>query len=74
MIGIPWGLQHFKMIRLAIAPFGKEIVAPGRTSEMRGPMSGRKGKWSKMSHKGKHKMKGKMKEMMEGGREMVERV
>ncbi len=26
VIGIPWGKQHFKMSRLALAPFGKEVV------------------------------------------------
>ncbi|MFC0878356.1 YccF domain-containing protein [Saccharicrinis sp. FJH2] len=26
IIGIPWGQQHFKMARLAFAPFGKDIV------------------------------------------------
>lgn len=25
IIGIPWGKQHFKMARLAAAPFGKDI-------------------------------------------------
>ena len=25
IIGIPFGLQHFKMMRLAITPFGREI-------------------------------------------------
>ncbi len=27
IIGIPWGLQHFKMAGLAIWPFGKDIVS-----------------------------------------------
>ncbi len=27
IIGIPWGMQHFKMAGLAIWPFGKDIVA-----------------------------------------------
>lgn len=26
IIGIPFGRQHFKLMRLAISPFGKEIV------------------------------------------------
>ncbi|MBI2382220.1 MAG: YccF domain-containing protein [Gammaproteobacteria bacterium] len=26
IIGIPFGLQHFKMMRLAFTPFGREIV------------------------------------------------
>lgn len=26
VIGIPFGLQHFKLARLALTPFGKEIV------------------------------------------------
>ena len=26
IIGIPWGKQHFKMARLAVAPFGKDII------------------------------------------------
>jgi len=26
IIGIPFGLQHFKLIRLALVPFGKEVV------------------------------------------------
>lgn len=25
IIGIPWGMQHFKMASLALTPFGKEI-------------------------------------------------
>ncbi len=25
IVGIPWGKQHFKMGRLALAPFGKDI-------------------------------------------------
>lgn len=25
IIGIPWGIQHFKMVGLALSPFGKEI-------------------------------------------------
>jgi uncharacterized membrane protein YccF (DUF307 family) len=25
LIGIPWGLQHFKMAGLALLPFGKEV-------------------------------------------------
>lgn len=27
IIGIPFGLQHFKLAKLAISPFGKEIVS-----------------------------------------------
>lgn len=27
IIGIPWGRQHFKMGRLALAPFGKNITS-----------------------------------------------
>ncbi len=27
IIGIPWGMQHFKMAGLAIWPFGKDIVS-----------------------------------------------
>ncbi|MFV0346259.1 MAG: YccF domain-containing protein [Bacteroidales bacterium] len=26
IIGIPWGRQHFKMMSIALFPFGKEIV------------------------------------------------
>lgn len=26
IIGIPWGKMHFRLMRLALAPFGKEIV------------------------------------------------
>lgn len=26
IVGIPWGKQHFKMARLAVAPFGKDIT------------------------------------------------
>ena len=26
IIGIPWGNQHFKMAKLALTPFGREIV------------------------------------------------
>ncbi len=26
IVGIPFGLQHFKLMRLALFPFGKEIV------------------------------------------------
>ena len=26
IIGIPWARQHFKMVSLALAPFGKKIV------------------------------------------------
>lgn len=26
IVGIPWGKQHFKMARLSLAPFGKDIV------------------------------------------------
>ncbi|MFR9166657.1 MAG: YccF domain-containing protein [Dysgonomonas sp.] len=26
IIGIPFGMQHFKLIRLALFPFGKEVV------------------------------------------------
>ena len=25
VIGLPWGVQHFKMVRLAFMPFGREI-------------------------------------------------
>lgn len=25
IIGLPWGMQHFKMLRLAFTPFGREI-------------------------------------------------
>ncbi len=25
VIGLPWGIQHFKMVRLAFMPFGREI-------------------------------------------------
>lgn len=25
IVGLPWGRQHFKMARLALAPFGKEV-------------------------------------------------
>lgn len=27
IIGIPFGQQHFKLMRLAISPFGKEVVS-----------------------------------------------
>lgn len=30
IIGIPFGLQHFKLIKLALFPFGKEIVADSK--------------------------------------------
>ncbi len=26
IIGIPWGLQHFKLASLALTPFGREVV------------------------------------------------
>ena len=26
VVGIPWGKQHFKMARLSLAPFGKEVT------------------------------------------------
>ena len=26
IIGIPWGMQHFKLAGLALAPFGKDVV------------------------------------------------
>ena len=26
IVGIPWGKQHFKMARLSVAPFGKDVV------------------------------------------------
>ena len=26
IVGIPWGLQHFKMIGASLLPFGKDIV------------------------------------------------
>ena len=26
IIGIPWGLQHFKMALASLIPFGKEVV------------------------------------------------
>lgn len=26
IIGIPWGKQHFKLIEISLAPFGKKIV------------------------------------------------
>ncbi|MDD4108410.1 MAG: YccF domain-containing protein [Prolixibacteraceae bacterium] len=26
IIGIPWGKQHFKMVSLALTPFGRKIV------------------------------------------------
>lgn len=26
IIGIPWGKMHFQLMRLALEPFGKEIV------------------------------------------------
>ncbi|NDW18602.1 YccF domain-containing protein [Dysgonomonas sp. 216] len=29
IVGIPFGKQHFKLIRLALFPFGKEVVAGG---------------------------------------------
>lgn len=25
IVGLPWGKQHFKMAKLALAPFGKEV-------------------------------------------------
>ena len=27
IVGIPWGKMHFRLMLLAIAPFGKEIVS-----------------------------------------------
>ena len=27
IIGIPFGIQHFKMVELALAPFGRDIVS-----------------------------------------------
>lgn len=27
IIGIPWGRQHFKLMEISLAPFGKKIVA-----------------------------------------------
>ena len=65
------------MIKMAIASFGKEIVAPWRSSEMRGPMSenrgyGMSGNMSRKLRKAKRKMKGKG--MMQSGKEMVEHV
>ncbi|WP_144392928.1 YccF domain-containing protein [Pleionea sediminis] len=35
IIGIPFGIQHFKMVRLGFTPFGREIIeldAIGRTN------------------------------------------
>lgn len=26
VVGLPWGRQHFKLAKIALAPFGKEIV------------------------------------------------
>jgi uncharacterized membrane protein YccF (DUF307 family) len=26
IIGIPWGKQHFKMVSLALTPFGRRLV------------------------------------------------
>ncbi len=26
IIGLPWGIQHFKLAALALTPFGKEVV------------------------------------------------
>lgn len=26
IVGLPWGKMHFRLMRLALAPFGKEIV------------------------------------------------
>ena len=26
IVGLPWGMMHFRLMRLALAPFGKEIV------------------------------------------------
>ena len=26
IVGIPWGRMHFRLMHLALAPFGKEIV------------------------------------------------
>ncbi len=26
IVGIPWGKMHFRLMGLALAPFGKEIV------------------------------------------------
>ena len=26
IVGIPWGRMHFRLMRLALAPFGKTIV------------------------------------------------
>ena len=26
IVGFPWGKMHFRLMRLALAPFGKEIV------------------------------------------------
>lgn len=26
IVGIPWGKQHFKLARLSLAPFGKEVI------------------------------------------------
>ncbi|NVJ49663.1 MAG: YccF domain-containing protein [Gammaproteobacteria bacterium] len=31
IIGIPFGLQHFKMMRLGFTPFGREIYESGAT-------------------------------------------
>jgi len=34
IIGIPVGLQSFKMAKLALAPFGKEIIYSGRADKI----------------------------------------
>lgn len=34
MIGFPWARQHFKMAKLALKPFGREIVEGGGISKM----------------------------------------
>jgi len=34
MVGIPWARQHFKMAKLALKPFGREIVEGGGISKM----------------------------------------
>jgi uncharacterized membrane protein YccF (DUF307 family) len=26
IIGIPWGLQHFKLVEISLMPFGKQVV------------------------------------------------
>ncbi len=31
IIGIPFGLQHFKMMRLGFTPFGREIFEPSKS-------------------------------------------